>query len=368
MKRPFNFSAGPSVLPEVVLEQIQKEILDWDNGMSVMEVSHRTPPVEMLFADLENNIRTLLNIPKEFAILFMQGGARGQFSAVPLNLVEEQGTLDYAITGFWSQLAVKEAQNSIQPNIVMDCKDSQYRTILKQSAWKKAGESSQFLHYTDNETIEGIEFVDAPLIEKENYYLISDMTSSILSKALHFDNIGLIYASAQKNLGIAGLTVVIVRKSLFGKARKTLPSILNYEICNEHQSMHNTPPVFAVYVAKLMTDWIIKEGGVSAMQEKASLRSSLLYHFIDNSQIYKNDVDPLYRSKMNVPFYIKEKELEKEFLQQAEKRYLIGLKGHRVKGGLRASIYNAMPLDGVKALIQFMQEFELEFHGSHRSP
>lgn len=354
----YNFGAGPACVPEQVLNRIREDIPDWYDGMSVMEISHRLPVFMELTAKIEANLRSLLNIPDDFAVLFMHGGARTQFSTVPLNLLNGASTADYIVTGTWSNLAYKDAGAYCQAHCVATTQESDF-TELPDFASMSFSEDAAYVHYTDNETIHGVEFTDLPPTKK---WLVSDMTSNILSKSIDFSRYGLIYASAQKNLGIAGITVVIVRKELLGKAHSYTPPTLNYELCNQQASLLNTPCVFSWYVLGLVLDWTIAQGGRLAFEKLATQKSSLLYKLIDSSNFYRNPVAQNARSRMNIPFRLPSAELEKEFLSQAEQNGLKQLKGHKTVGGCRASIYNAMPLSGVQALCDFMRDFE-KMHG-----
>lgn len=358
MLKTYNFGAGPACLPPEVLAQVREDLPDWFQGMSVMEISHRHPVFIQLTQNIENDLRTLLSLPEDFAICFMQGGARAQFSAVPLNLLGQAQCADYLLTGHWSELAYLEAQKYTRANVVANAKAQNYTHIPEVSSWKM-DKTAAYFHYTDNETIHGVEFHEVP---KAPSLLICDMTSNILTKPIDFTPFGLIYASTQKNLGIAGLTVVLVRKSLLEKAHPLTPSILNYAICTQSQSMQNTPPVFCWYVLGLMLKWAFKKGGLDALTHLCEQKAKLFYDVIDSSDFYRNPVAKDSRSRINVPFYLPNETLEKLFLQQAQMAGLQQLKGHKISGGVRASFYNAMPLEGVQALVAFMQDFE-KTHG-----
>lgn len=352
MQPIFNFSAGPAMLPAPVLDQIERELRNWHNGISIMELSHRIPQVISMVKETSVNIRDLLKIPSNFKILFMQGGARTQFSAVPLNLLGENNPLvaaNYLITGHWSSQACIEAKRYTKVN-----------TITDSSAVFHA-KNAAYIHFTDNETIDGIELLEYPVCPVEltpSIPFVIDATSSILSKTIDFKNVGLIYAATQKNLGIAGLTLVIVRDDLIGKAHPLTPKMLDYHAMDDADSMVNTPPVFCWYVMSLVLKWVQSQGGVSAMEQRALEKSKLLYDTIDNSRLYHNTIDTKVRSRLNIPFRLPTIELENSFLNEAEKQGLLYLKGHKVLGGIRASVYNAMPLEGVQALVQFMKQFE----------
>ncbi len=358
MTQIWNFGAGPAMLPQAVLKKIQHELLDWKNGMSVMEFGHRTKEIEDMFLGLEQNLRTLLSIPSDFSVLFMHGGARAQFSAMPLNLLKDNEKADYIVTGHWSNQAALEAKKFADVHVALDVSTAPDGIIPPTDAWHLKPDA-KYIHYTDNETIEGVEFLNTPILANQAQpNLVVDMTSSILSKPIEWSKMGAVYASAQKNLGIAGVCVLIIRQSWLKQADKPIPAILDFGLMAETKSMYNTPPVFACYVAHLITEWMIAEGGLSAMQALSEKRSSLLYDYIDNSDFYVNNVHMSSRSRINVPFNIKNRALEPELLALATQQGFMQLKGHRVKGGFRASMYNAMPLEGVQALIKLLQQFE----------
>lgn len=355
----YNFGAGPACLPREVLKQIREDIPDWFEGMSVMEISHRLPVFKTLTESIEQDLRTLLAIPKDFSVLFMTGGARTQFSAVPLNLLNQAQTADYLLTGLWSELAYIDAQKYCRPHEVASSKAKNYTEIPHPTEWSFS-ENGAYLHYTDNETMHGVEFHSAP--KSAGKWLISDMTSNILSKPINFTPYGLIYASAQKNLGIAGITLVIVRKSLLGFAHPLTPTTLMYSVCDQNESMYNTPPVFCWYVLGLILKWAIAQGGCQQLATLCEKKANLIYQLIDKSDFYRNPVLKAHRSRINVPFRLPSAELESLFCQEANKQGLKQLQGHQKVGGCRASMYNAMPLEGVQALVDFMQAFE-KSHG-----
>lgn len=350
----YNFGAGPACLPPSVLAQIRDDIPDWYEGMSIMEISHRLPVVVTLTEQIEAKLRSLLAIPEEFAVLFMHGGARTQFSAVPMNLLAGAKTADYLVTGHWSRLALTDARPYCAAHCIATSEPEHFTVIPERTAWVVQADAP-YLHYTDNETIQGVEFPEFP--EVEGKWLVSDMTSNILSKPIDFSRFGLIYASAQKNLGIAGITVVIVRKSLLGKAHSFTPPTLNYSLLEESHSMLNTPPVFSWYVLGLMLEWTQKQGGIQAIAQLATAKAQQLYDYIDASDFYHNPVVKTARSRINIPFRLPSEALENTFLSEAEKIGLKQLKGHKVVGGCRASLYNAMPLAGVQTLVEFMRDF-----------
>ena len=353
--RAFNFSPGPAALPLEVLEQAQGELLDWQHsGMSVMEVSHRGEAFEQVAAEAEADLRELMSIPRNYKVLFLQGGASAQFSLVPMNLTAPGSTVDYVNTGHWSQKAIAEAGRYCKVHIAGDAGGNYSRTPLQDEL--RFSEGAAYAHYTPNETISGVEFGYVP--QTNGAPLVADMSSSILSRPIDVARFGLIYAGAQKNIGPAGLAVVIVREELMGRARAETPLVFNYKALAENQSLLNTPPTFAWYMAGLMFKWLQKAGGLAAMGERNRIKAQTLYAAIDGSRLYKNSIARDSRSWMNVTFNLNKPGLDAEFLTQAGQFGLQGLKGHRVLGGMRASIYNALPLAAVQALIEFMSEFE----------
>jgi phosphoserine aminotransferase len=353
--RAFNFSPGPAVLPLEVLEQARDELLDWQqSGMSVMEISHRSKAFVQVAEQAEADLRELLAVPRNYRVLFSQGGASAQFSLVPMNLATPQSTVDYIDTGHWSQRAIAEARRYCQVHIAADAGGS-YTRVPAQSELKFSP-GARYVHYTPNETISGVEFGYVP--HSEGVPLVADMSSSILSRPIEVGKFGLIYAGAQKNIGPSGLTVVIVRDDLVGRTRPETPQVFDYKAVADSQSMLNTPPTFAWYVAGLVFKWLKQAGGLAAMGERNRIKAQTLYAAIDASELYHNPVAKDARSLMNVTFTLKKPELDAVFLAAAAAAGLQGLKGHRALGGMRASIYNAMPLAGVVALIAFMREFE----------
>ncbi|HTY48339.1 MAG TPA: 3-phosphoserine/phosphohydroxythreonine transaminase [Steroidobacteraceae bacterium] len=354
--RAFNFAAGPSMLPLPVLEQVRAELTDWrGSGMSVLEVSHRSPAFMDLAQELESSLRDLLGIPAHYRVLFLQGGAMAQFSAVPLNLAPSGAHVDYVHTGHWSAKAIAEARRQAQVEVVADEGPSGYTTVPAPGQIRPTP-GAAYLHYCPNETIGGVEFPYIP--EVGDTPLVADFSSTILSRPLPVARFGLIYAGAQKNLGPAGLTVVIVREDLLGRARPGTPPVLDYTVMAGQGSMVNTPPTFSWYVAWLVLKWIRAGGGLAAMAERNRAKAETLYHAIDASGFYRNPVAPGCRSWMNVPFMLPRPELDAPFLAEAEARGLTNLRGHRSVGGMRASLYNAMPLEGVQALVAFMRDFQ----------
>ena len=352
----YNFGAGPACLPKSVLKQIKSNILDWHQGMSVMEISHRSQPFMDLMQRAESRLRTLLEIPDAFSVLFMHGGARAQFAAVGLNLYYQSSVADYLITGHWSEEARKEGAKYTAVQVVADGKAQNY-TDLPTLSQSQTHHESKYLYYTDNETIHGVEFKEPPQVDK---LLLCDMTSNILTRSVDWQRYGLVCASAQKNLGIAGVTVVIVKTDLLNQANPLTPSVMNYQVIADHQSLYNTCPTFAIYVLDLMLSWAEQLGGMPYFEAKAEKMSTALYDFIDNSSLYKSPVKPNARSRMNIPFSLLNPAMETEFLKQADKLGLLALAGHRAVGGCRASLYNAMPEEGLEALIAFMKQFESE--------
>jgi len=353
--RVFNFSAGPAALPLPVLEQARDELLDWQGGMSVMEISHRSKGFIAVAEQAEADLRELLAIPAGYKVLFMQGGATGQFSAVPLNLSRPDARADYIHTGHWSARAIKEARRFLTVEMAADEAASNYSTVPEQASLKLT-HGAAFVHYTPNETIGGVEFPYIPATG--DVPLVADMSSTILSRPLDVSRFGLIYAGAQKNIGPSGITVVIVRDDLLGRARPDTPSVFDYRAFAEAGSMLNTPPTFGWYFAGLVLRWLKRQGGLAAMAELNRAKAAALYAAIDVSAFYSNPVAHNCRSWMNVPFMLAKPELDKTFLAEAAADGLAHLAGHRSVGGMRASIYNAMPMAGVAALVAFMREFE----------
>ncbi|MBS0386888.1 MAG: 3-phosphoserine/phosphohydroxythreonine transaminase [Proteobacteria bacterium] len=351
----YNFSPGPAVLPREVLEQAREELLDWrGGGMSVMEVSHRGKAFVACAAEAEADLRELLAIPPGYKVLFMQGGATLQFAAIPLNLTTADSVVDCVNTGHWSKKASAEAPRYCKVNIAADAADSKYCDIPAPSGWRLTP-GAAYLHYTPNETIGGVEF---PFVPEARAPLVADMSSTILSRPIDVSRFGLIYAGAQKNIGPAGLCVVIVREDLLGRARRETPSVLDYKLVADDNSMLNTPPTFAWYFAGLVFKWLKRQGGLARMGEINQAKATSLYQAIDGSGgFYRNPVAPACRSWMNVPFTLARPELDKSFIAEARAAGLVNLEGHRSVGGMRASLYNALPPAGVAALVEFMREF-----------
>jgi phosphoserine aminotransferase len=356
MTRVFNFSPGPATLPEPVLRQAAEEMLDWHgSGMSVMEMSHRGKEFISIYDEAQSLLRELMGIPANYKVLFMQGGAIGENAIVPLNLIGRKGRADYALTGDWSKKSAKEAANYGTVNVAVTNDASRCTAIPKQVEWK-LDPGASYVHICSNETIGGVQFHWTP--DTGDVPLVADMSSDILSRPIDVSKYGLIYAGAQKNMGPSGLTVVIVRDDLLGHALPITPSAFNYQIQGENDSMYNTPPTYAIYIAGLVLRHVKELGGMKAVEDHNRAKARILYEYLDASSFYRNPVAKEDRSLMNVPFWLKDDALDAEFLQGAQARGLIQLKGHRSVGGMRASIYNAMPIEGVKALVQYMKEFE----------
>ena len=359
MTRVFNFSAGPAALPEAMLEQLREEMLDWHgHGMSVMEMSHRGKAFVGIAQQAEADLRELLAVPANYKVLFLQGGATAQFAAIPLNLTTPASVVDIVNTGAWSKKAIGEAKKYCKVNVAADAAASNYSHVPPQAEWKRSPDAA-YLHYTPNETIGGVEFPFIPAIDVP---LVADFSSTILSRPLDIARFGVVYAGAQKNIGPAGLVVVIVREDLLGRARPDVPTVFDWKAMAGDGSMLNTPATYSWYVAGLVFQWLKRKGGLTAMVEINQAKSRKLYGAIDDSGFYRNPVAVECRSWMNVPFTLPTAELDKPFIEGAKKAGLVGLEGHRSVGGMRASIYNAMPMAGVDALIEYMREFQ-RLHG-----
>lgn len=355
MSRVFNFSAGPATLPQSVLEQVQAELLDWrGRGMSVMEMSHRDQAFMTIAAEAEADLRELLGLSRDFEVLFMQGGASAQFALVPMNLLQGRSGADFVITGVWSRKAAMEFEKYGRPNIVAEPAGGCYVRVPAPQDWQRSADAA-YLHYTPNETIEGVEFHFVP--PAGAVPLVADFSSSFLSRPIDMQSHALIYAGAQKNLGPAGLTVVIVRKDLLGEPHPALPSVFGYRATAAHDSMLNTPPCFAWYVSGLVLKWIRQQGGLAAMESRNARKSKMLYDYIDSEPFYRCPVERPARSRMNVVFRLADAGADAAFLRGAQAAGLAGLKGHRLVGGMRASLYNAMSEDGVATLVDYMREF-----------
>lgn len=353
-----NFSAGPGALPKKVIERVRNDFPNWNGtGMSITEISHRSKDFIECASKAENNLRSLLNVPDDYHVLFLQGGATLQFSMIPMNLGEKNSLVDYVVTGSWGNKAVKEAKKYKHVNIASDSVANNYTSINDENTWSRS-EVADYIHITSNETIAGVEYNFVP--ETGNIPLVSDISSTILSRPLEISKFGLVYAGAQKNIGPAGLTIVIVRKDLINDMPK-IPALLNYHNYIESQSMYNTPPVFSWYVAGLVFEYLLDYGGLKVIEEINKEKSKLLYDFVDNSEFYSNPVDKKCRSRMNIPFLLKDNSLNELFLAKSLSEGLANLKGHRSVGGMRASIYNATGIDAVRDLIDFMKGFENKF-------
>ena len=358
--RVFNFSAGPAALPEPVLRQAAAEMLDWNgSGMSVMEMSHRGPEFMGILAEAMRLLRELLGVPQGYRVLFMQGGGLGENAIVPLNLLGVNKKADFVVTGSWSKKSYKEAQRYGDIRLAVNGADAldknRYQRVPAASEWKLRADAA-YVHICTNETIDGVEYFFTP--DAGTIPLVADMSSHILSRPVEVSKYDLIFAGAQKNIGPAGLTIVIIRDELLGQAHVLCPSAFNYTVVAEHDSMYNTPPTYAIYVAGLVFKWLQAQGGLAAIEAQNIAKAQLLYDFIDVSSLYENRVDKACRSRMNVPFFLKDEALNEVFLKGAQARGMVQLKGHRSVGGMRASLYNAMPLEGAQALVGYMREFE----------
>lgn len=355
MSRVFNFSAGPAALPEEVLKQAANEMLDWHgSGQSVMEMSHRGKEFISIATAAEADLRELLSIPSNYKVLFLQGGASLQFEMIPMNLLAGRPVADYVHTGEWAKKAIKAAKNFCNVNVAASAEDKSFTYAPAFADWKLTSDAA-YLHYTANETIGGVEFNWVPATG--DVPLVCDMSSNILSRPIDISKYGLIYAGAQKNIGPAGLTIVIIRDDLVGKASPSTTAMLNYKTHVDAESMYNTPPTYGIYIAGLVFQWLKKNGGLAAMEQKNIAKANLLYNYLATTDFYRNPVAEADRSRMNVPFTLKDAALDEEFLKGAKTRGMTQLKGHRSVGGMRASIYNAMPLEGVAALVDYMKEF-----------
>ena len=358
MARSINFAAGPAALPTEVLEYAKAELLDYQHtGMSIMEMSHRGNEFREVLAKAESDFRSLLAISDDYHVLFLQGGATAQFAAMPLNLGKEPKYTDYLDTGSWSRKAIKEAGAFSDVHTVATSEKDSYSHIPSQEEWDIRSGTS-YVHICSNETIGGLQFKKFPKLEVP---LVADMSSDILSRELDVENFGAIYAGAQKNIGPAGLALVVVRKDLLGRNNNNIPSFLDYSAQAESASMLNTPPTFTIYLAGLVFDWLRKKGGLSVIEKENEYKAGLIYDVIERGEFYSCPVDPAFRSIMNIPFRLKAEELEAVFLDRAERAGLFNLKGHRSVGGMRASIYNAVPVSWVEELGKFMNDFENEY-------
>jgi len=356
MARVFNFSAGPAVLPEPVLRQAAAEMLDWHgSGMSVMEMSHRGKEFIEIHAQAEADLRELMGIPKNYKVLFLQGGASAQFAVVPMNLLRGKTQADYISTGQWSKKAITDAKKFCKVNIAASSETASFNHVPKQADWK-LDLGAAYVHVTTNETIGGVEYHWIP--DTGDVPLVADMSSHILSRPMEVSRYGLIYAGAQKNIGPAGVTIVIVREDLLGQALPVTPTVFDYRVQADNDSMSNTPATYGIYVAGLVFAWLKNLGGLRAMETTNRAKAGLLYDYLDQTEFYHSPVARDDRSLMNIPFTLRNADLDKAFLKEAEAAGLTQLKGHRSVGGMRASIYNAMPVAGVQALVEFMRGFE----------
>jgi phosphoserine aminotransferase len=355
-QRVYNFSAGPAVLPEPVLRRAREEMLDWHGcGMSVMEMSHRGKEFIAIAAQAEADLRELLAIPAGYKVLFLQGGATLQFAGIPMNLLRGRSRVDYVNTGEWAKKAIAEAKKYAQVNVAASSEDRKFTYAPPQSAWKLSPDAA-YVHYTGNETIGGVEFHWIP--QTGAVPLVCDLSSSLLSRPLDVARFGLIYAGAQKNIGPAGLTIVIVREDLIGHAAPGTPSVMDFKAQADADSMLNTPATYSIYIAGLVFDWLQQQGGLGAIEKANVAKAALLYDLLDSSGLYASPVEREDRSRMNIPFTLRDDALDEPFLKGATQAGLLQLKGHRSVGGMRASIYNAMPIEGVRTLVEFMREFE----------
>jgi phosphoserine aminotransferase len=364
MGRAFNFSAGPAVMPEAVLQQAAVEMLDWQDahgrssGMSVMEMSHRGKEFISIYEQAETDLRELLAVPTHFKILFMQGGGLAENAIVPLNL-SHGGAMDFVLTGSWSQKSLKEAGKYGTARVAASGQVEGFTTLPAPATWQ-VGANSRYVHICSNETIHGVEFHELPDLKALgcDAPLVVDFSSHVASRAVDWSRVGLAFGGAQKNLGPAGLTLVIVREDLIGHALPHCPSAFDYKLVADHQSMYNTPPTYSIYIAGLVFQWLKKNGGITAMEQRNIAKAQLLYDFLDSSSLFENRVAKDCRSRMNVPFFLRDESRNEAFLAGAKAANLLQLKGHKSVGGMRASIYNAMPLEGVQALVAFMRQFE----------
>ena len=360
MARVFNFSAGPAVLPEAVLRQAAAEMLDWrGSGMSVMEMSHRGKEFISIHAEAEKDLRELLAVPANYKVLFLQGGASAENAIVPMNLLRGRSVADYVNTGEWSKESIKQAKKYCSVNVAASSEDRKFTYIPPQSNWKLSPDAG-YVHICSNETIGGLEYHWVP--DTGAVPLVADMSSHILSRPVDVGRYGLIYGGAQKNIGPAGLTLVIVRDDLIGQASANTPSAFDYKLQAEADSMFNTPPTYAIYIAGLVFKWIKEQGGLASMEQRNLAKAKLLYDYLDRSKFFISPVEPRDRSRMNAPFKLANEALDEEFLKGAKARGMVQLKGHRAVGGMRASMYNAMPIEGVQCLVEYLREFE-ERHG-----
>ncbi len=356
MARIYNFSAGPATLPEDVLKKAAEEMLDYQGcGMSVMELSHRGKEFKQIFEKAEADLREIMGIPENYKVLFLQGGASLQFAMIPFNLMTKNKKADYVHTGQWTKKAIAEAKKHGTVNVVASSEQDNFTSIPKLDS-KTFSSDADYFYIAVNNTIYGTVYDDIP--DTGKVPLVADMSSNILSESIDVSKFGVIFAGAQKNIGQAGLTIVIIREDLIGNASEQTPTLLNYKIQADNDSMANTPPCYAIYMAGLVFEWIKQKGGLTAIQKINKEKANILYDYLDSSKIFSSPVKKENRSLMNVPFITGNEDLDAKFIAEATKKGLKTLKGHRTVGGMRASIYNAMPIEGVKALVEFMEEFE----------
>ena len=357
-RRIYNFAAGPATLPEEVLQQAKDELLNWQGlGTSVMEISHRSREFMAVYEETLADLRELMQIPNNYEVLLLQGGGIGQNAAIPMNLMPlaKKPKADFVVTGIWSEKSVKEAQKYGQAHIAATSVEEGFRTIPERNTWQLSDDAA-YVHICANETIGGVEFPEFPSVG--SIPLVADISSNILSKRMNVNQCGVLFAGAQKNIGPAGVTIVIVRKDLMGHAMPITPSIWDWAKEASNQSMFNTPPTFPIYVSGLVFKWIKRQGGVLEMERRSQIKSKLLYDFIDQSSLYENSVSRQCRSRTNVTFFLKDESLNAAFLEKSSAAGLVALRGHKAAGGMRASIYNAMPIVGVETLVEFMRDFE----------
>jgi phosphoserine aminotransferase len=358
----FNFAPGPSMIPKPVMERIQSDFVNYNSkGIGLVELSHRSEAFLEIITKVENNIRELMNISDDYSVCFIQGGASLQFAMIPMNLMKKDGFAEYADTGYWSEKAILEAEKIGKVKKICSSKESLYNKIPNVRKWK-TDKNSSYLHMTTNNTTFGTQFQSIPELD-DGVPLIADMSTDIMTRKIDINQFDMVYASTQKVLGPSGLAIVIIKKSLVDRAEgRNLPAMLDYQTYMYERSMHNTPPTFSIYMLQLVTDWLKDQGGMKAMDKINTLKSGVIYEYLDSSDFYSNFVEPCNRSRMNIVFKTSSEELDNLFIKESEKIGLIGLSGHRAIHGLRASIYNSMPLEGVEVLIDFMSEFEKK-HG-----
>lgn len=355
MKQVFNFSAGPAVLPKAVLERAQVEMLDWHgSGMSVMEMSHRGKEFTHILEKTEADFRHLMGVPSHYKVLFLQGGAIAENAVIPMNLLADKSA-DYVVTGVWSKRSVEDAKAYGRIDVAASSEAEGFTHVPDFASWK-LNKDAAYVHYCTNETINGVEFVEVP--DTQGVPIVADMSSHILSRTIDVSQYGVIYGGAQKNIGPAGLCLVVVREDLLDRASSITPAVFNWKMQAQNQSMINTPPTYSIYIAGLVFEWLLMQGGVAAIEQKNIAKAKLLYDYLDQSDFYYNPIQANYRSRMNIPFRLREEQLNEAFLQGAETHGLLQLKGHRMVGGMRASIYNAMPIEGVQALVSYMETFK----------